>query len=111
MANLLKTGLALFGHGSHVVVDPMPGLYAFWLRGTCLYVGMSENLARRVSEHETAEANPALNRYFCKFPGEIKMSIVYVNADANRLRDLESESIVKLRPLTNTNREGGPRHD
>lgn len=111
MAGLLGTGLVPFGHGSHGAVDPAPGLYAFWLRGTCLYVGMSENLARRISEHEAAEANPALLRYFRRFPGEIEMSTAYVDAGAGRLRALESESIARLRPLANAGPEGGgPRH-
>ena len=109
MASRLETGLVPFGHGSHAVVDPAPGLYAFWLRGTCLYIGMTENLERRMAEHESAEANPSLRHYFTKFPGEIEMSIAYIDADVGRLRTMESETIAQLRPLANAKNEGGVR--
>ena len=111
IANHLEADLVPFGHGCHAVLEATPGLYAFWLRGTCLYVGMTENLERRISQHEAAECNTALRRYFCKFAGEIKMSIVYVRADIHRLRDLESESIATLRPVTNAKSGGGAHHD
>ena len=107
MTQRLGSNLVPFGHGCHEVVDSIPGLYAFWLRGTCLYVGMTENMARRISEHETAEINPFLSQYFCKFPGEIEMAIAYVNTDARCLKDLESECIARLRPLTNAKNTGG----
>ena len=76
-ARRLEAGPVPFGRGSHKVVDPLPGLYAFWVRGACLYVGMTANLERRILEHETAEDNPALGRYFGAYPGEIKVSIAY----------------------------------
>lgn len=109
MASRLETGLVPFGHGCHAVVDPAPGLYAFWLRGTCLYIGMTENLERRIAEHESAEANPSLRRYFCRFPGEIEMSIAYVDADACRLRAMESETVARLLPLANVKNGEGVR--
>ena len=111
MTRRLESDLAPFGHGCHEVVDPVPGLYAFWLRGTCLYVGMTGNLERRISEHENAETNPELSHYFAKFPGEIMMSLAAIDGDSCRLRDLESESIAKLRPVTNAKNGGGARYD
>lgn len=109
MSSRLEGNMVPFGHGCHATVDPAPGLYAFWLRGTCLYVGMTGNLERRISEHEVAEGNAALGDYFRKFPGEIKMSIAYVATGIRFLRDLESESIAALRPITNAQNGGGNR--
>lgn len=107
VAGLLSSNLAPFGHGCHKVVDPGPGLYAMWLRGQCLYVGMSEYLRRRISQHETAEDNQDLADYYRQFPGEIQVSVVHVDAGAARLRQLESEVINKLRPAANSRGSGG----
>ena len=109
MPSRLEANLVPFGHGCHATVDPVPGLYAFWLRGTCLYVGMTKNLERRISEHEAAEDNATLEYYFSKFGGEIKMSIAYVTTSIHFLRELESESIAALRPITNAQNGGGNR--
>lgn len=107
MAALLAAHLVPFGYGCYEAVDPGPGLYAMWLRGTCLYVGMSEDLRRRISEHETAENNRNLDDYLRRFPGEIMMSVVRVNADIKHLRSLELQTISELRPLANARGGGG----
>lgn len=80
------------------------GLYCFWLRGRCLYVGMSENLQRRITEHIRIEDNPQLLAHFKAYPNEIKISFVYLDLPANKLRNMESAIIQKLRPIAN--REG-----
>ena len=107
VAGLLSANLMPFGHACHEVVDPGPGLYAMWLRGQCLYVGMSEDLRRRISQHETAEDNQDLADYYREFPGEIRVSIVHIDSNAARLRQLESEAIEELRPATNSRGGGG----
>lgn len=109
VAGLLSSNLAPFGQGFHEVVDQGPGLYAMWLRGQCLYVGMSEDLRRRIFEHETSEDNQDLVKHYSCFPGEILISVVYLDAEAARLRQLESNAIVKLRPVANIRGSRGAR--
>lgn len=97
----LQSGLMPFGYGSHETVDESPGLYSFWARCTCLYVGMSENLRRRIKEHETAEANAELAKYFADFEDEIEFSVAYADETSAVLRKLELEAVTMLQPLTN----------
>ena len=98
-----------FGYGSHETVDESPGLYSFWARGTCLYVGMSENIRRRIKEHETAEANAELAKYFADFAEEIEFSVVYADMPEAVLRRLELDAVKRLRPLTNMQGADYPR--
>lgn len=107
VSSLLPANSVPFGHACHELVDPGPGLYAMWLRGQCLYVGMSEDLRRRIFEHESTEDNQDLADYYRQFPREIRMSVVHVDVDAAHLRQLESKAIKKLRPITNSRRNGG----
>lgn len=110
MSNLtryLTTNFMPFGHGCHEVVDSGPGLYAMWLRGQCLYVGMSEDLRRRIFQHESSEDNHDLADYYRQFPSEIRIAVVPVDLGADRLRQLESDAIEKLRPIVNKRRKGG----
>lgn len=110
MSNLtsyLTTNFMPFGHGCHNVIDSGPGLYAIWLRGQCLYVGMSEDLRRRISQHESSEDNQDLADYYHRFPSEMKIAVVPVDVGTDQLRRLESEAIEKLRPIVNKRRKGG----
>ena len=99
----LRHGTVPFGYGYFETVPEEPGLYSFWLRGRCLYVGMSDNLQRRMRDHESREANAELARYFGDFPREIEVSAVPVRGD---LRRLESDAIRDLHPVTNVDRRG-----
>ena len=99
----LKLGLAPFGYDYYETVPAEPGLYSFWLRGRCLYVGMSDNLQRRIREHESNETNLDLARYFEEFHDQIKISVVPTRGD---LRRLESDAIKDLHPVTNVDRGG-----
>lgn len=101
VADRLKLGLAPFGYDHYETVPDVPGLYSFWLRGRCLYVGMSRNLRQRIRAHESDEANPELAGYFEEFHDEIKVSAVPVRGD---LRRMESEAIKDLHPVTNVAR-------
>ncbi len=105
----LRSDLAPFGHACHEGIDAAAGLYSFWLRGCCLYVGMSEDLRRRVLEHETAESNARLAGYFKTYPREIKISAVRVEGTPRDLRRLESAAICKLRPVANRRGRGESR--
>ena len=106
IAGRLKNAAVPFGYLRHGAVPDGPGLYSFWLRGRCLYVGMSDDLRRRIHQHATMEANPALARYFAAYRNEIKVSAVPVRgAD---LRREEAGAIEELRPATNRTGEDPP---
>lgn len=90
-----------FDFGFHNNVHASPGLYCFWLRNTCIYVGMSEDLQKRMIQHSHTEGNPELDNYFTTYPDEIQVSLIYLNYPATKLRRIESQAITKLRPLAN----------
>lgn len=77
------------------------GLYSFWLSGNCLYVGMSDNLKRRIFQHVHNETNPELARYFDWYGNEIKISLIYLNCSKAELLDREKDAIDQLQPITN----------
>ena len=101
VTNSLTSNFMPFGHSCHEVIDPGPGLYAMWLRGQCLYVGMSEDLRRRISQHEVSEDNQDLADHCRLYSGEIRIAVVHVDAEAVHLHRLESEAIDQLQPLLN----------
>lgn len=105
IADALRNSRVPFDSRSHERIDASPGLYAFWLRGTCLYVGMSEDLRRRIYQHENFEDNPELDRHFKAYPHEIEISVAYKDADSVILRRLEQEAIRELNPLANVQRD------
>lgn len=90
-----------FIHTFYVNVRSSGGLYGFWLRGVCIYVGMSEDLQRRIMQHSKAEENPELASLFITYPNEIQVSIAYRNVPVDKLRQLESYAIRKLNPVAN----------
>ena len=97
----LANSLVPFGYNSYEYVDESPGLYCFWVRGTCLYVGMSTNLKRRLQQHCMTEDNPILKDHFRSYSNEIKLSFVYRDVLVDELRRYESQAISKLRPIAN----------
>ena len=91
-----------FGYMAYANVDEMGGLYSFWVRDTCLYVGESTNLKRRLKEHCEFEENPILKENFDAYSDEIMMVIAYEeNAGVDELKKLESEAIKKMHPIAN----------
>lgn len=101
IADALRSSRAPFDSGSRERIEASPGLYAFWLRGTCLYVGMSEDLKRRIYEHAASEDNLELARHFEAYPYEIEISVVYKDVDSVVLHRLELDAIYALRPVDN----------
>ena len=93
-----KTG---FGYLSYENVDELSGLYCFWVRDKCLYVGISTNLKRRLKQHCEGEDNKLLAEHFKAYGNEIKVSIVYEDTTEQNLRRLESDAIRELRPIAN----------
>lgn len=106
IVSILTKDSVPFGYSSHESVNESPGLYCFWLRNACLYVGMSTNLKRRLIQHCTMEDNPILKSHFHTYANEISLSLAYKNVAEKDLRSLESRAISKLRPLAN--RQGNP---
>lgn len=101
IVSALRCSPARFDSRSRERIDARPGLYAFWLRGICLYVGMSEDLRRRIYEHATSEDNPKLAYHFETYPYDIEISIAYKNVDSATLHQLELQAISILRPIDN----------
>ena len=98
----LSNGLTGFGQMVHENVDDVAGLYCFWVRGVCLYVGKSASLKRRLKEHCESETNPILVEHFDVYGTEIEMSVVYEDdANDDKLYKLESEAIKKMLPIAN----------
>ena len=78
------------------------GLYSFWLRGCCLYVGRSIDIRRRLWEHRTNEANPILDKYRRAFSREIEVSHVPLKDITEPiLSDIEAKVIRAMSPKTN----------
>ncbi len=90
-----------FDYNFHNNINHTGGLYCFWLRDTCIYVGMSENLHNRIAQHSHQEDNSKLIELFNAYSKEIKISFIYLNLSANKLRNIESEAILKLHPIAN----------
>ena len=82
-------------------VRPAGGVYAFWLRDECLYVGMSGDLRRRIGQHSTCEDNPELAGYFRACPGEIQISLEYLACPVPEMRRIERDLIRGLHPVAN----------
>lgn len=76
-------------------------MYSFWLGRGCLYVGMSENVKRRLFDHYRAETNQQLARYFRLFPREILCSHVLLG-DLALVRRVEQLLVSSMNPKTNT---------
>ena len=103
LADCLRNGRRPFTHMfDHRIGRTEQGLYAFWLRSSCLYVGMSTVLRRRIHQHRMQEHNDTLSRYFIAFWSDIEASFVALNGKTEpELRRAEREVIQQLRPRTN----------
>ena len=99
----LKTRRSPFTYNCHYRVGSgKGGLYAFWCNRSCLYVGMSGDIARRIYQHRMTEHNPMLERFFGAFAQEIELSYVALNdISGTELRRLERKTIRILRPIAN----------
>ncbi len=103
--NALRTRRCAFTYNYHNRVSIGEcGLYSFWCRSRCLYVGMSTNLHQRMLSHRLREHNAMLAKYFRAFPQNIEVSYVALGDKSGiELRCLERKAIRFLRPATNIN--------
>ena len=84
------------------VCDNISGLYSFWLRGCCLYVGKSMDIKRRLYDHVMSETNADLEKYFKAFDGEIEVSYIHMDGITDKLLlQIEKDIIHGMRPHTN----------
>lgn len=92
-----------FTYNYHNMVETgVCGLYSFWLRGCCLYVGRSMDIRRRLWEHRTNETNLDLARYMSAFSGDIEVSHIELENITERvLEDIEARVIRYMDPRTN----------
>ena len=90
-----------FGYRRYEHVDESPGLYSFWARDTCLYVGMSMNLRNRLEQHCINESNPELKEFFETYNTEITFSVECVDVSEKELQRIEAVTIRAMQPLTN----------
>lgn len=98
----LESKTKSFDYNFHSNVHSHAGLYSFWLRGKCIYVGMSMNLQRRIEQHSHDETNLKLKTYFETYPYEIKISFVYLTYTESKIKLIESKIISELYPDANT---------
>ena len=98
----LKSETKSFDYNFHTNVDSYSGLYSFWLRDKCIYVGMSTNLQKRIEQHSHDESNSKLKKYFETYPNEIKISFVYLSNTETEIRHIESKIISEFYPDANT---------
>ena len=98
----LSKDLTNFGQMVYENVDDVAGLYCFWVRGKCLYVGKSMSLKTRLKQHCEFQTNPILVEYFDVYSTEIKMALVFEpGMNDAELYKLESEAIKKMSPIAN----------
>lgn len=77
------------------------GLYCFWHRFRCLYVGRSKNLRERMAEHMRGDGDPGLAGYVREHEGEITVSCSRLGCSDWFIRIAEIFAILKLKPKFN----------
>lgn len=86
------------------------GVYIFvWVKDglikRILYVGQSENLRDRISQHLSKSHNPKLRECITKCSNNIEFKFAYVNT--NQLNGVESYLYYKIHPIFNENTPPG----
>ena len=78
------------------------GLYAFWLRGCCIYVGKSIDIKSRLRTHRHNTTNPDLEEYFYAFGDEIRISyVVFDDITDGLLSHMEQQVVQAMQPKAN----------
>lgn len=78
------------------------GLYAFWVNGHCLYVGMSKNIGTRLYQHRMRQHNDSLALYMRAFWEHIEVAVASMpDTPESCLGRIEQKMIHALRPRTN----------
>lgn len=102
MAEMLSYTRPFTYNYHNTVGEGVRGLYSFWLRGCCLYVGRSMDIRRRLWEHRTNEANQDLAKYMSAFSRDIEVSHIELeNITKKVLKDVEAKAIRYMDPKTN----------
>ena len=102
MAKMLSDTRPFTYNYHNTVGEEVCGLYSFWLRGCCLYVGQSMDIRRRLWEHRTNETKPDLAKYMSAFSEDIEVSHIELeNITEKVLEDIEARVIRHMGPKTN----------
>lgn len=79
-----------------------PGLYALWVGCCCLYVGSSVHIGLRLHQHLMHQHNVRLKKYLTAYWKDVEATVALMPGKPSaRLRALEQESILALRPRAN----------
>ena len=91
-----------FDYDYHNRVGKVNGLYSFWLNGCCLYIGISDNIGRRLWNHRTNATNTRLDEYMFAFGDKIEASYVELEEmSRHELELLEDKLIKSMKTKTN----------
>jgi hypothetical protein len=78
-----------------------PGIYAFYLNKTCIYVGSAERpLSDRLKEHWHGSHNKRLANWIKVYGKKLRIEIKEVS-QIERVKHVEQSMIVRLSPLVN----------
>jgi len=95
---LVKEGIPFRRSTIESSIPKSSGLYMFWSKKFCLYVGKADNLCERLLSHWLRSHNPELNLWI-KARGT-DLCITYNLVDGN-LQNAEQELIDRLSPHLN----------
>jgi len=78
------------------------GIYGFWFRGYCIYIGKTEkqSLKKRLSDHWNGSHNETLNLWIAAKRDELKISFIEIK-NQNEMSVYERYFIRHYQPLTN----------
>lgn len=76
-----------------------PGIYTLWFKRRCLYVGRSENLRERLTQHWRHSHNETLRLWIEGYRPELRFE--YRLTPPVRLSTVEEHLIQRLQPETN----------
>ena len=95
---LVKDGIPFRRSSIEASVPSASGIYMFWSKKFCLYVGKADNLCERLLSHWLRSHNPELNMWI-KARGT-DLCVTYRLVDSN-LQNAEQELIDRLSPHLN----------
>ena len=82
------------------------GVYGFWYRKRCIYVGKAEKqpIARRLKQHWRGSHNPDLANWVRAKGSQLRVGYILVEKESE-IDDLEKQYIKQFQPLTNRHRK------
>lgn len=90
-----------FTHLNIEDVPQEPGIYILWFKSRCLYVGQSQNLRGRLTQHWQKSHNEGLRLWIDAYRADLRFD--YRETEPERLIHEERRFIRRLHPETNIN--------